>query len=75
MANEEGLSKRAKSLLERVKKSGRFYPVGNGRVPVAMKELEKAGLVKVMGRITVITACYVPVGAKPFQFEEFPNGE
>lgn len=69
--SEDGLSARARKLLERVRR-GEYYRAHHERLPKAMKELEDAGLVTVTGRPIVFEACYVPTsGYKPYVPEKF----
>jgi len=65
------MTRAAEKLLRRIRR-GDWYPAYSPRTPKAMKELEDAGLVQIMGRIKVIEACYVPTGTKQFKFEEYP---
>lgn len=66
------LSLRATKLLARIK-AGEWYPAyPMHRIPKAMIELERAGLVSITGRVKVIEAAYVPsTGYTPFKSEEF----
>lgn len=65
------LSKQAEKLLERVKQ-GRFYRPYGDRLPKAMAELEKAGLVTTTGRVVVIELAYVPTqGYTPYVKEKY----
>ncbi len=65
------LSKNAEKLLARVKE-GRWYMAYEPGVPKAMKELEDAGLVRIVGRPMVIAAAYVPAkGYVPYRGEKF----
>lgn len=63
------LSRRAIKLLHRLYE-GQWY-----RDPpnAAMQELIDADLVKLMGRVNVVSAAYVPVDTKPLQCERIPK--
>lgn len=64
-------SVRARKLYARVAR-GKWYPAYEDRTPAATQELVDAGLVRVMGRVEVWRACYVPKGTKPGTPETFP---
>lgn len=69
------LSPRAFALWCRVANSARWYPLHDPHMPKVMQELWDAGLVTSMGRVALIKACIVPVGAKPFEIEKYPAHE
>lgn len=72
------LSPRAKILLKRLHDPNNYYRFNAGstaKTPAAMQELIDAGKVKIMGRVNVVVACYVPVDTKTFEYEKFPEYE
>jgi hypothetical protein len=68
----EGLSPRAKKLWARVQDSTHWYP-WDAKVPKAMKELEKAGLVVEGGRVARVVLAWMPVGTLPYSLETYPE--
>lgn len=68
-----GLSSRARKLWDRVKDPAHWYKTYEGRVPQAMDELVKAGLVGTMGRRPLSVSCFVPVGTAPGKDESYPE--
>ena len=68
----EGLSKRALALWERIQAPWNWYRPRRS-TPKAMQELVDAGLVRIAGRVNVVTACYVPVGFQPHKLEVYPG--
>ena len=69
-ASKTGLSKRARKMLDRIERGAFYRPHVDGGP--TLDELYASGVIKRVGRVVTIEACYVPAfGYRPFQCERF----
>lgn len=69
----DGLSWRARKLLERVSNPHNWYQAYVGTAPAAMQELVDAGLVRRGSRMPVVNTYFVPTGYEMEYRERYPD--